>query len=135
MPDRDVIDLIVVDLGVTVRQYISKADNVAGVRYLLRDRWSDLVQAIHGLPTDLQHPLYSGSGLLIRKVLFEIVGRDETHRRVGVVLDVFEIDARITLRHTPATYSARYSDASDGFGLREVQPGLRAAQGDVRVPP
>jgi hypothetical protein len=86
-------------------------------------------------PTNLQDALYGGSGLFIREVLLEAVVSDEADRRAGVVLDVLEIDAGVTLRHRRGTCSARCSAASDGFGRCEAQPDLRAVRGDARALP
>lgn len=44
MSDRNVVDLLVIDLSVAVREYVPKADNVSRIRYLLRNLRSGLVR-------------------------------------------------------------------------------------------
>jgi hypothetical protein len=63
--------------------------------------------------THLIYTLYRSSRFLIRKVLFERAASDEPDGRVGVVLNVFELDPGITLPRRRATCCARCSAASD----------------------
>ena len=50
MRDRDVVDLVVVDFGIPVRQYISEPDDVSGMGNFVRDCRSGLVEVVHGSP-------------------------------------------------------------------------------------
>jgi hypothetical protein len=50
MLDRDVVNLIVVDLSVTMRQYVSESDDIAGMRNLFRDSRSDRRSPRRALP-------------------------------------------------------------------------------------
>jgi hypothetical protein len=54
-----------------VRQYIPAADDLASVRNSFRKRRSGPVQAVHGLTTDFERALDSGTSLLVREILLE----------------------------------------------------------------
>jgi|SRR6185312_1375896 len=116
MPHSDVVDLVVINFGIAVSKYVSKTDDISGVRDLLRDLRSGFVKAIHRLSANLQDPLHCGTGLFICKILLEAVASDKRTGRVSVVLDVLDINAGVTLRHRRGTCSARCSTVSDGSG-------------------
>lgn len=57
MSDGNVIDLVVVNLSVTVCQYISETDNVPRMRNFLRDRGSHFIEAGHRFAANFQDAL------------------------------------------------------------------------------
>jgi hypothetical protein len=123
MSNRNVIDLAVVQLRITMREDVAKPDDVPGMGDLLSYCWCNSVKLVQGLAADFQHPLNSGSGFVVCQILFETESGSEADCQAGLMLNVFEVDARITLRHRRATC---FSRCNTGAGCCESL----AARGD-----
>src|SRR5262245_43936628 len=103
MSNRNVIDLGVVQLRITMREDVAKPDNIAGMRALLSHGGCNPVRLVQGLAADFQHPLNSGAGFGVCQIMFQTESGSEADCQACIVLYVFEVDARITLRHRRAT--------------------------------
>jgi hypothetical protein len=94
----NVVDLVVIYFRVAMREYISKTNDIPPMRNLFRDSRSDFVEAVHGLPANLQHALHGGSRLLIGEILIEAVVSDKPDPGAAVtgpreIKDLFQEEA------------------------------------------
>ena len=58
-----VVDLIVIELRIAMRENVAEPYDVAGVRNCFRNRGRHSVEIAHGLAADFQHALHRRSGL------------------------------------------------------------------------
>jgi len=64
-----VVDLIVIELRIAMRENVAEPYDVAGVRNCVRNGGCHSVEIAHGLTADFQHAFHRRSGFLVRQVL------------------------------------------------------------------
>jgi hypothetical protein len=81
------------------------------------------MKLIHGFATDFQHLLNRRSCLVTRQLLLERQTRRDADCQSGVMLDILQIEAPITWRHTLATCSSRCNVEGAYCGSRAIPLG------------
>src|ERR1700728_2812245 len=120
--NSDLVDLSVIQLRIAMRENISETNNVACVGYRLGDGRGGPVEIAHRLPTALHHSFHSCAGLLVGEVRFETQPGCEAYRCSRVMLDIFQVDAGVTLRHRSETCSDRCNSEVGGCGSLASPP-------------
>ena len=69
MCNGNVVDLIVIELRIAMRENVAEADDVARVRNRFRNGGRHSEEISHGLTADFQHAFHRRSGFLVRQIL------------------------------------------------------------------
>jgi hypothetical protein len=69
--NREVIDHVMIEFDITVREYVAKPDDVPRVRDFFRNGRCCPIETVHGFTADFQHALLGRSGFFVCQVLFQ----------------------------------------------------------------